>query len=120
MAALLRQAAAHGIEPDYVQKLLNAFLGRVDADKVPANGVGQPPGKNEASSALVEPLTPRELEVLELICAGNSNQAIADQLVIAVKTVKKHTGNILGKLGVTSRAQAMVKAHQLGLLPKDN
>ncbi len=69
---------------------------------------------------LIEPLTPRELEVLELICAGDSNQMIADNLVITVKTVKKHTGNILGKLGVTSRGQAMVKARQLGLLPKNN
>jgi LuxR family maltose regulon positive regulatory protein len=66
---------------------------------------------------LVEPLTLRELEVLKLICVGDSNQAIANKLVISIKTVKKHTGNILGKLGVTSRAQAMVKARQSGLLP---
>ncbi len=72
-----------------------------------------------AQRDLVKPLTPRELEVLQLICAGDSNQAIADRLVITVSAVKKHTGNILGKLGVTSRAQAMVKARQLGLFPGD-
>ncbi|OGN93763.1 MAG: hypothetical protein A2Y88_11095 [Chloroflexi bacterium RBG_13_48_10] len=66
---------------------------------------------------LVEPLTLRELEVLQLICAGDSNQIIANKLVISIKTVKKHTGNIFGKLGVTSRAQAMVKARLSGLLP---
>ncbi len=69
---------------------------------------------------LVEPLTPREVEVLGLICSGESNQGIADKLFITIKTVKKHSGNIFGKLGVTSRAQAMVKAIQLGLLPKDS
>ncbi len=73
-----------------------------------------------ATGDLVEPLTARELEVLQLICAGDSNQAIAGKLVITVSAVKKHTGNILGKLGVTSRAQAMVKARQLGLVPRDN
>ena len=81
-----------------------------------------PPGDPSVSSgqALIEPLTLRELEVLKLICTGDSNQAIADTLVISIKTVKKHTGNIFGKLGVTSRAQAMVKARQLGLLILDN
>ncbi len=82
--------------------------------------VAAPASRSSAAQGdLVEPLTPRELEVLRLICTGDSNQAIADRLVITVSAVKKHTGNILGKLGVTSRAQAMVKARQLGLVPKD-
>ncbi len=72
------------------------------------------------TEVLVEPLTPREVEVLQLICAGDSNQSIADKLFISLQTVKKHTGNIFGKLGVTSRAQAMVKGHQLGLFLKDS
>lgn len=76
--------------------------------------------KGSESGDLIEPLTPRELQVLHLICAGDSNQMIADKLVITLSAVKKHTGNILGKLSVTSRAQAMVKARQLGLLPKEN
>ncbi|HEX9074367.1 MAG TPA: LuxR C-terminal-related transcriptional regulator, partial [Anaerolineae bacterium] len=75
--------------------------------------------KAPSTGGLVEPLTPRELEVLQLICVGDSNQTIADKLVITVSAVKKHTGNILGKLGVTSRAQAMVKARELGLFPGD-
>ena len=64
---------------------------------------------------LVEPLTPRELEVLALICDGLSNREIADRLTVALNTVKKHTSHIYGKLGVTSRAQAMVQARSLGL-----
>jgi LuxR family maltose regulon positive regulatory protein len=67
---------------------------------------------------LVEPLTKRELEVLRLVCEGFSNQEIAEKLVITMSTVKKHTGNIYGKLGVSSRAQAIVETHRLGLLPK--
>ncbi len=59
---------------------------------------------------LVEALTKREMEVLQLIVAGDSNQEIADKLVITVSAVKKHTGNIFGKLGVKSRTQAIARA----------
>jgi LuxR family maltose regulon positive regulatory protein len=95
---------------DYAARLLAQF----EAEPHPAAPEG---AKLPLSEELVEPLTPRELEVLELICAGDSNQAIAEQLVITLSAVKKHTSNILGKLGVTSRAQAMVRARQLGLIP---
>jgi LuxR family maltose regulon positive regulatory protein len=67
--------------------------------------------------ALVEPLTTRELEVLHLIAAGDSNRAIAEKLVITVSAVKKHTGNIFGKLNVNSRTQAVARARQFRLLP---
>jgi len=76
--------------------------------------------KNPKSEILVEPLTPRELEVLRLIAAGDSNQTIADKLVITVRAVKKHTGNIYGKLNVSSRTQAIARARQLALLPADD
>jgi LuxR family transcriptional regulator, maltose regulon positive regulatory protein len=62
------------------------------------------------SSALVEPLTPREQEVLHLLVDGASNQEIASQLVISLATVKKHVSNILGKLGVESRTQVVARA----------
>ena len=68
------------------------------------------------SQPLVEPLTRRELEVLSLISRGYSNQQIAAQLVITLHTVKKHTSNIYGKLGVTSRTQALARGQELGLL----
>jgi LuxR family maltose regulon positive regulatory protein len=61
----------------------------------------------------------RELEVLRHIAAGDSNQAIAEKLVITVSAVKKHTGNIFGKLNVNSRTQAVARARQLGLLSMD-
>jgi len=69
-----------------------------------------------AASSLLEPLSRRELEILELIAAGRSNQEIADSLVLSLHTVKKHISNIFGKLGVTSRGQAVARARQLGLL----
>ncbi len=65
---------------------------------------------------LVEPLSERELEVLRLIAAGYSNRAIAERLVIALGTVKRHINNIYGKLGVGSRTQAIARANALRLL----
>ena len=71
------------------------------------------------SPILVEPLTPRELEILHLIAAGDSNRMIAEKLVITVSAVKKHTSNIFGKLNVNSRTQAVARARQIGLLSSD-
>lgn len=65
---------------------------------------------------LIEPLSERELEVLDLIVAGQSNAEIAQQLFIAIGTVKRHINHIYGKLGVNSRTQAIVKARELGLV----
>jgi predicted ATPase/DNA-binding CsgD family transcriptional regulator len=69
-----------------------------------------------AEQSLVEPLTPREMQVLGLIAAGLSNSAIAEELVLAVGTVKWYTGQIYGKLGVSNRTQAVARARELGLL----
>jgi DNA-binding NarL/FixJ family response regulator/transcriptional regulator with XRE-family HTH domain len=68
------------------------------------------------SSALVEPLTTRELEVLGLLAAGASNEEIARRLIVSLGTVKKHISNIFGKLDVESRTQAVARARALGLL----
>jgi LuxR family maltose regulon positive regulatory protein len=68
------------------------------------------------SGAMLDPLTPRELEVTRLICQGHSNAEIARQLVVAVSTIKKHINHIYDKLGVRSRTQAILRAHDLGLV----
>jgi NarL family two-component system response regulator LiaR len=67
---------------------------------------------------LHEELTDRENEILLLMAKGRSNQNIADELFIALKTVKTHVSNILSKLDVQDRTQAVVYAFQQGLVPK--
>lgn len=66
--------------------------------------------------ALHDALTDRELEILQLIASGKSNQEIADALFITVKTVKSHLTNIFGKLEVEDRTQAAIYAHRNGLM----
>jgi DNA-binding CsgD family transcriptional regulator len=61
-------------------------------------------------------LTPRETEVLALLCEGLPNKLIERRLGIGAGTVKCHVANILSKLGVASRLQAVVEAHRRGLL----
>ena len=63
-----------------------------------------------------ETLTPREVEILRLIAAGGSSQAIATQLVISEHTVKVHVTNILVKLRVSSRSEATARARESHLL----
>ncbi|MCA9908057.1 MAG: response regulator transcription factor [Anaerolineae bacterium] len=108
---LLAAVVEHKATPDrlrtYAQELLAAFAERGSAEAVQSIG---------KAAGLIEPLTARELEVLQCIATGDSNQAIADQLVITVRTVKKHITNILGKLDATNRTQAVARARELGLI----
>ena len=69
-----------------------------------------------SSNALVEPLSEREREILNLIAQGSSNREIAGALFLAEGTVKNHVTNILGKLGVRDRTQAALKAKEMGLI----
>jgi LuxR family maltose regulon positive regulatory protein len=108
LAALLYAALERGIEPEYVGRLLAA----VPEAETTSPGTGPVPDQPE----LVEPLSARELEVLRLIAQGLSNRAIAERLVIALSTVKGHTSNIYGKLGVHNRTQAVARARTLGFL----
>jgi LuxR family maltose regulon positive regulatory protein len=67
-------------------------------------------------AGLVAPLSARELEVLRLLAAGEPNQAIAEELVISLETVKRHVTHVLDKLGAANRTQAVARARELGLL----
>jgi ATP/maltotriose-dependent transcriptional regulator MalT len=69
-----------------------------------------------SAAVLVEPLTEREQEVLELVADGLTNKEIADKLIISAGTVKWYTGQIYGKLGVNKRTQAVARARELALL----
>jgi LuxR family maltose regulon positive regulatory protein len=72
--------------------------------------------ESEKENILPETLSQRELEVLQLVAEGLTNQQIATRLVISIRTVKKHIENIHGKLGVKNRTQATTRARSLGLL----
>jgi LuxR family maltose regulon positive regulatory protein len=110
MAALLYEALKREIKPEYVQKLLAAFP--IDeTDQIVSSQQKAP------KSDLIEPLSDRELELLQLIDQGLTFQEIASRLYISVNTVKVHSRNIYGKLGVNNRSQAGAKARALGLLP---
>ncbi|MBE7553309.1 MAG: tetratricopeptide repeat protein [Anaerolineales bacterium] len=87
-----------------------------EASSSPASERSLPLGLHPHTSALVDPLTPRELEVLRLIAEGMTNQQIADRLIISVGTAKFYTSQIYGKLNVTSRTQAIARAREIGLL----
>jgi len=78
-------------------------------------GPSSPP-TGDATGALVDPLTNRELEVLELMAQRLTNKEIAAQLVVSVGTVKQHAYNINQKLHVKGRRQAVAKATSLGIL----
>ncbi len=108
LAVFAGQPASPPAAVEYAQKLL-AEAGQPAPAAFPEKS--KPPAQN-----LVEPLTPRELEVLHLIAQGYSNQEIARELVLSAGTVKLHAHNIYGKLGVSSRTQAVALATELGLL----
>jgi LuxR family maltose regulon positive regulatory protein len=113
---LLQYMVGDEIRGSYVQKLLTAFnedqIHRVSAQQ----GESPPPGVTRPSYELVDPLSDREIEVLRLLQTNLSSPEIADELVIAVSTVRTHIKNIYSKLGVHSRTQAVDEAKDLGLL----
>ena len=110
MARLLYEALSRKIASDYVQRLLSAF-----PDEEDGRSISPQPASSEMD--LIEPLSERELEILQLIAGGLSNQEIGSQLYLSLNTVKAHTRNIYGKLGVKSRTQAAARARTLGILP---
>jgi LuxR family maltose regulon positive regulatory protein len=105
---LLRAVLEQEIHPAFVRQVLALRQGAVpEAVSVEPDGTVH---------LLLEPLTEREEEILELLAQGKSNQEIADALVLAVGTVKKHLNNVYGKLNVHSRTAAVARARDLGLL----
>ena len=119
MARLLSETATHGMMPDYISKLLAAF----EAEEQPV--LAASPRKSEDKSylppvspaqPLIEPLSQRELKILQLIAQGRSNREISERLFLALSTVKGHNRNIFDKLQVQSRTEAVARARELGLL----
>jgi LuxR family transcriptional regulator, maltose regulon positive regulatory protein len=115
MARLLSEAAAHGIIPDYTSRLLAVF----EAEAQMSEDRSYPPSAPPAHS-LTEPLSQRELEVLQLIAQGLSNREISERLFLALDTVKGHNRRIYGKLLVQRRTEAVAKARALNILPRQD
>ncbi len=109
MVQLLYEAAAKGVVPEYTGQLLAAYTS-------PETSSVSFKSETKGQIELVEPLSDREVEVLELIAEGFSNQEIATRLHISLSTVKGHTSNIYGKLSVNKRTQAVARAKELGIL----
>jgi DNA-binding NarL/FixJ family response regulator len=97
--ATLADARASGIETDGI--LIADFKG---------------PRRNSNDDEFEEPLTPREIEVLEQLAEGLSNKAIAARLGISDQTVKFHMASICGKLGAANRTDAVRRAVRRGLI----
>jgi LuxR family maltose regulon positive regulatory protein len=107
MTHLLSEAVTHGMMPDYAGKLLDVFKAKGNDSKVTPTKTSQP---------LIEPLSERELEILQLISEGLSNREISERLYLAMPTVKGHNRNIFRKLQVKRRTEAVARARELELL----
>lgn len=94
------------VSPRITQRMLEMF-----ASSLPNSGKPAQP-----SDPRIDSLTPREKEILVLMSQGMSNAEIADRLVVSATTVKTHVGNVLAKLDVRDRVQAVVVAYETGLM----
>jgi LuxR family transcriptional regulator, maltose regulon positive regulatory protein len=119
LSRLLEQERKQGPTP-YLDTVLAAFAGSPRDDRNMACRRIRSAPQHELTSLLLEPLSERELGVLRLLEQGASNQEIAEDLMLALSTVKSHVRNILLKLGVSNRTQAVKRARTLGLLPEES
>ncbi len=106
MLALLREAEARGAAPGYIIRLITALGAEASASAPP----------RIHTPTLLDPLSERELQILRLLAVGLSTREIADELVIAVGTVRTHVKSIYGKLDAHNRVQAVERARALNLL----
>lgn len=109
LITLLHQAISRDLSATYAVKLREAF----DQVEHPAEDAGKP---LRAAQPLIEPLSERELDVLRLLATGMSNPEIAEELIIAVSTVRSHCKSIYGKLDVHKRWDAVHRAQELNLI----
>jgi len=118
MADLLKRLQKQNVAVDYIEKLLAVF--RDDEQVVvpeaadhPSASPQRPRHPSTSSQTLIDPLTHRELDVLELLAQRFRNKEIADKLFVSPETVKAHLKNIYQKLNVSNRREAVEKAKKL-------
>ena len=117
VAALLGRLAARGVAGNarsYVDQLLRAFAAERSSPQP------QPVKPPTADAGMIEPLTRREQEILEMLAQRMTAKEIAQKLVVSDQTVKRHRVNIYQKLGVHTRRDAIAAAVALGVLPTDS
>ncbi len=115
VAYALRQGAVGILSRDIGgERLLDALAALTQGLAVLEPRFLQPPPGDEDER--LEPLTPRERDVLELLAQGLTNKGIANRLGVSDHTVKFHLNAVLGKLGATTRTEAVTKALRTGLL----
>jgi NarL family two-component system response regulator LiaR len=98
------------------QAIRDAYQGRGTVDAVAAQSLMS---AVDSTATADDPLTPRETEILKLMTAGATNKEIAQQLTISVGTVRFHVSNILSKLGVENRTEAVSQALQRGIFKSE-
>ena len=103
LVPLLREASRRGIAPEYACRILEVMTGKAEIAEA-------------GLKSMVEPLSERELEVLQLVTEGMSNREIAEELYISTGTAKTHVHNLCGKLGVRNRTEAAMRAKELKLV----
>ena len=117
MREMLQQLVEQGQTMELVERILAAFK---DDEKYLVSSESQALPRRQGPSgvsALVESLTPRELEVLNWLRGPSSIKEIALKLNISYATAKRHTINLYAKLGVNKRWEAVAKAEELEILP---
>jgi LuxR family transcriptional regulator, maltose regulon positive regulatory protein len=116
----LLHKASQGARSRYTALLLEAMQTHLIAivpvapTTAPPPAVAEPPP--DPTRAMADPLSPRELQILTLICKGLSNQEIGQQIFLSLSTVKWHNQNIFDKLDVQRRTEAVARARELNLL----
>jgi LuxR family maltose regulon positive regulatory protein len=108
LGPLLKFALERNIQVEFVRDLMQRLNISADTFEIRPQGAVLPDG--------AEKLTPREVEILQLLANGYSNQDVADTLVISLHTVKHHVASVLQKLLVSSRTQAVARARELKLV----
>ncbi len=129
MADLLMRLRQQNVSVDYIERILAAFPDRASKTPLPdlrstndkrefeAETIAQiPDPKSKIQNPLVEPLTNRELDVLELLAQRLQNKEIAEKLFVSPATVKSHLESIYQKLNVGNRREAIEKAKKIGIL----